>query len=304
MGNVATIRAVDAFSRALNAPPILVNHDLAWGGIAVCDWHLPWVDGFDLVENDDFIVAYHSAGSRTVRAACNGPWSESVSVPGMISVIPPGQHVSYRIEGQVSFCSIHVPRPLLNGLLTSSFLGSPAFRFAFEDEFARSCVEILVSHARNAGTSNFPYVHAVTRALILHVMEAFRRDRHPQIQAWDKLDDTGVKLDSMLDFIESRLGEPLSLDELADRVAVSRAHFVRRFRAVTGVSPHRYLTMRRIEKAKHLLRESSMSLGQIALSVGFSSQSHFTQVFHSESGFTPSQFRSANDAQLKIENPR
>jgi hypothetical protein len=121
---------LDAFSRGLKTAPVLVNNEAAWGGIAVCDWDLPWITGFDLEENNDFIVAYHSAGSRTVRAACNGPWCDTVSVPGLISVIPPGRHVAYRIEGQVSFCSIHVPHSLLEGLLTSAFQGTPHFRFA------------------------------------------------------------------------------------------------------------------------------------------------------------------------------
>jgi AraC family transcriptional regulator len=294
MSQLATTRALDAFSQALQAAPVLVNDDVAWGGIAVCDWNLPWVDGFDLKENDDFIVAYHSGGSRTVRAACNGPWSNVVSVPGLISVIPPGRHVSYRIDGKVSFCSIHVPSPLISGLLSSPFRGTPNFRFAFEDVFARSCVEILLNHARPGHITNFPYIHSITRALVLHLMEGFRYESTPTAIREDaKWDETGVKLDWMLDFIDSRLAEPLTLDELADKVAVSRAHFVRRFRAVTGVSPHRYMTLRRIEKAKQMLRDSSLSLGQIALSVGFSSQSHFTQVFHSEAGCTPSQFRVA-----------
>jgi len=49
--------------------------------------------------------------------------------------------------------------------------------------------------------------------------------------------------------------------------------------------------MPRIEKDKQLLCDSTLPLGQVALAVGFSSQSHFTQVFHSETGSTPSQFR-------------
>jgi AraC family transcriptional regulator len=292
LGDISTMRALEAFSRALQADPVLVNNDVAWGGIAVCDWNLPWIEGFDLEANNDFIIAYHSAGARTVRAACGGPWQATVSVPGMISIIPPGRQVAYRIGGEVSFCSIHVPSALMQGILASACIPAPYFRFAFEDPFARSCVEILVGQARHTEASNFPYVHAVTRALLLHVMEAFRhQDPRSNVTRGGKTDDTAVKLDAMLDFIDSKLDEHLTLDELAEHVDVSRAHFVRRFRAVTGMSPHRYLTIRRIERAKQVLRDTTMSLGEVALAVGFSSQSHFTQVFHLETGKTPSQFR-------------
>jgi AraC family transcriptional regulator len=287
---VAT-RALQAFSEALKMPPVLAAGDLTWGGIAVCDWALPWIDGFELKENDDFIVAYHSAGSRQVRAACNGPWSDSTSIPGMVSVIPPGRRVEYRIEGNVSFCTIHIPRTLLKGLSTSAFVETPNFRFAFEDVFASSCIEILLRQARRDGYCDFPYVYSVTRALILHLMAGFRSDGPPNTRGNAPQDHRDAQIDSLLDYIDSSLGEPLTLDGLAERAAVSRAHFVRRFRAATGVSPHRYLVLRRIEKAKLLLRGSSLPLADIALSVGFSSQSHFTQVFHLATGQTPSQFR-------------
>lgn len=292
MGKSPALRAVDAFSKGLRRPPVLTNDADAWGGLSICEWQVPWLDGFDLEENDDFIVAYHSAGSHRVRAACRGPWSERTSTPGLISVIPPGHRVEYILGGKVSFSSIHIPRDLLEGLATSPFVGQPDFRFAFEDGFAKSCMQTLLDEARSTRACNFPYVHAVARALVLHLMAAFQRDA---IAAGSDEEDhrntSGRRLDAMLDFIDSQLSEPLSLNDLADKVGVSRAHFARRFRILTGTSPHRYLTMRRIEKAKQLLRNESDSLAQIALEVGFSNQSHFTQVFHVVTGMTPSQYR-------------
>ncbi|MDB5970310.1 MAG: AraC family transcriptional regulator [Hydrocarboniphaga sp.] len=295
MGELCGIRAVDAFSKGLRMPPVLVNDQQAWGGLSVCEWQLPWLDGFNLDENDDFIVAYHSDGSREVRAACNGPWSATTSVPGLISVIPPGRKVEYRIDGQVGFTSIHVPGKLLRGLSESTSSAVPDFRFAFEDGFASSCMQILLSEARNGSSFNFPYVHAVTRALVLHLMRSFAKPAAAETAEAIPHSDSGLKLDAMLDFIDSRLTEPLSLNDLADRVGVSRAHFARRFRTVTGMSPHRYVTQRRVERAKQMLRETSLCLAQIALDVGFSNQSHFTQVFHACTGQTPSQFRRGAD---------
>jgi AraC family transcriptional regulator len=64
--------------------------------------------------------------------------------------------------------------------------------------------------------------------------------------------------------------------------------------------PHRYITLRRVERAKALLRETRRSLSEIALDVGFGNQSHFTQVFHSATGQTPSQFRKrAEDSRIE-----
>ena len=286
-------RAVDAFQQGVRRAPVVANDAEAWGGVSVCEWKLPFLDGFELAENDDFIIAHHSEGSRKVRASCNGPWSLTTSTPGLISVIPPDRRVEYTIEGEVSFSSVHVPRRLLEGLRESWFTGEPNFRFAFRDAFASACVENLLAEARRGGVCNFPYVHAMTRALILHLMQGFRPAAEPEtLQS-----DSGLRLDAMLDFIDSRLTDQLKVDELAARAGVSRAHFIRRFRDVTGMSPHRYITLRRIEKAKELLlMPRHEGLASIALDVGFSNQSHFTQVFHAVTGQTPSQFRRAQDA--------
>lgn len=295
MGSVVQRRALDAFLHGIKVPPVVVQQADAWGGLAVCDWRLPWTRGFSLTENDDFVIALHSRGSRKVRAACGGPWSQTTSTPGLISVIPPGHRVDYRIDGTVSFASVHVPRQLMEGLTRSNFAHTLDFRFAFEDPFASQCLDILVAEAKQGDHGNFPYVHAITRALLLHLMQGYRATSAPETAADagnnGALAQTGTKLDAMLDFIDANLAEPLRLEALAARAGASRAHFVRRFRRLTGFSPHRYLTQRRIEKAKELLRGSRRNLADIALDVGFGNQSHFTQVFHQNTGMTPSQFR-------------
>ena len=77
----------------------------------------------------------------------------------------------------------------------------------------------------------------------------------------------------------SRLDEPISLAELARACKLSPGHFARAFRQTTGQPPHRWLMVQRIEKAKQLLVESTLSLAQIAQKCGFADQSHFTRVF-------------------------
>ncbi len=289
MGKVLERRAIDAFRHGVGAAPTVANDADTWGGLSVCEWRLPWIDGFELQKNDDFVIAHHSNGSRKVRAACEGPWSTGTSIPGRISVIPPGRRVEYEIAGKVGFWSVHIPRSMLGGLSESPFSGEHRFHFAFENAFASSCIEILLNEARKGGRCNFPYVHAVTRSLLLHLLQDFRDEREDDEEASDS--DSGHRLDAMLDFIDTHLDEPLRLDALAGRAGVSRAHFIRRFRSLTGMTPHRYLTLRRIEKAKELLKCPRYSLADIAMEVGFANQSHFTQVFHSTTEQTPGQFR-------------
>jgi AraC family transcriptional regulator len=94
------------------------------------------------------------------------------------------------------------------------------------------------------------------------------------------------------EYMEAHLQNNLSLDQLARETHYSRGHFLRMFRAATGMTPHQYLIERRIERAKHILcDEEETSLIDIAARCGFSSQSHMTRVFREETGVTPSAFK-------------
>ena len=94
------------------------------------------------------------------------------------------------------------------------------------------------------------------------------------------------------EYMEAHLQDNLSLDQLARETRYSRGHFLRMFRAATGMAPHQYLTKRRIERAKRMLRdEEATSLIDIAARCGFSSQSHMTRVFREQTGVTPSAFK-------------
>lgn len=97
----------------------------------------------------------------------------------------------------------------------------------------------------------------------------------------------------VLDFIEAHLHEPLGLSQLADVAALSQFHFTRSFRATTGMSPLRYVSARRVERAKHLLRASSLPLVDVALRCGFCSQAYMTTVFRKATGVSPGEYRRA-----------
>lgn len=94
------------------------------------------------------------------------------------------------------------------------------------------------------------------------------------------------------EFIRARVAENISLDEIAREVGVSRFYFLRLFKASTGLSPHAYLLMRRLELAKHLIQQGK-TLAQAAYDAGFADQSHLTRHFKAAYGFTPGQFQHA-----------
>ena len=69
----------------------------------------------------------------------------------------------------------------------------------------------------------------------------------------------------LMDYIDSRLAEPISLGELAAFAALSEYHFARMFRESFGMPPHQHVLARRLERARWLLRETALPLGEVAL---------------------------------------
>ena len=92
-------------------------------------------------------------------------------------------------------------------------------------------------------------------------------------------------------FVDANLADPITLADLAQRAGLSEHHFAHAFRASTGTTPRVFLESRRIERAKHLLRQPSPELAQIAIDTGFKTQSRFTTVFRRATGFTPAVYR-------------
>ncbi len=92
-------------------------------------------------------------------------------------------------------------------------------------------------------------------------------------------------------FLAENLDCKISLAEAARAAGSSRYHFLRVFKQATGLPPHLFRTLRRIDRAKQLLRHGR-PLAQTALTVGFSDQSHFTNTFRKYTGATLGQYLS------------
>ncbi len=91
--------------------------------------------------------------------------------------------------------------------------------------------------------------------------------------------------------IRERFGEPLTLDDLAQSVMLSKYHFLRVFSRVTGVTPGRFLSAVRLQEAKRLLLSTSLNVAEVSVQVGYSSTGSFTRRFTESVGLCPTQYR-------------
>ncbi|ATD67355.1 AraC family transcriptional regulator [Luteimonas chenhongjianii] len=94
-----------------------------------------------------------------------------------------------------------------------------------------------------------------------------------------------------VDLMHARLSEDISLDELAAEAQLSPFHFARMFKQSVGVPPRAYLTRLRMERACELLEGTELSVTEIALEVGYSSNQVLARIFRKHQQMSPSDYR-------------
>ncbi len=102
---------------------------------------------------------------------------------------------------------------------------------------------------------------------------------------------TPLQIKRVTDYVRGNICAKIHLSDLARVVGVSQSHFSRAFKISTGVPPHRWLLNFRVAESKQLLLDTSMSLAEIAIAMGFSEQGHFTRAFGAVAGTTPAAWR-------------
>jgi AraC family transcriptional regulator len=101
-----------------------------------------------------------------------------------------------------------------------------------------------------------------------------------------------ARLRAVVEYVEEHLHAGPNLDEMAAAARLSIYHFARQFKVATGLPPHKYVIMRRVERAKELLQtKTHLSLAEVAAHAGFSDQSHLSHHFKRLVGVTPGRYQ-------------
>jgi AraC family transcriptional regulator len=100
-----------------------------------------------------------------------------------------------------------------------------------------------------------------------------------------------ARLRRIKELVHAKMEDDLSLDEMAESVGLSTAHFARMFRKSTGQTAHQFVLRQRLERAKAMLRAPDARVLDVAVACGFKTQQHFAQAFRDLWGVSPTQYR-------------
>ncbi|MBN1676310.1 MAG: helix-turn-helix transcriptional regulator [Kiritimatiellae bacterium] len=121
---------------------------------------------------------------------------------------------------------------------------------------------------------------------LLHRALAFMQEQGAQRES-----ERSQRIGKAIELIHEGLDRDFSLKDLADESFMSESHFSHTFKAMTGVSPKKYLTRTKMLKAQELLKGTDETVKAIAATLGFEDAHYFSKVFRRHTGKTPSQFR-------------
>jgi AraC family transcriptional regulator len=134
------------------------------------------------------------------------------------------------------------------------------------------------------------YGETLSLALAAYLFKRYARETSPEGRCELALSPMQVR--RVREYIRANLACDVGLAELAGQVSLSPHYFSMLFKRALGVSPHHYVLRERIHEAQQLLAAGRMSISEVALSLGFSDQSHFSQAFRKITGTTPKRYQS------------
>lgn len=161
-----------------------------------------------------------------------------------------------------------------------------------QDELVRQIGYRILRELLHETASGQMLVDQLSTGLVAHLIATYVPDAAPRLVAGTSQPALDSKrLQRVLAYIDENLDASLALADLADVACISRFHFARAFKGAMGMSPSRYVSGRRLERARAMLRSRALSLAEIALACQFSSQASFTRAFQRHMGMPPGEYR-------------
>jgi len=150
----------------------------------------------------------------------------------------------------------------------------------------------LINTIFNLYEKKDPYVEIKTSSIITNILAELYIEsmKGSSVQAKDE-SDYPDPVKTIIDFIQTNYFRRITLEELSSIIFLDKYYLLRLFKKHTGYTPIEYINKYRLDFSKKLLLEQELSIEQIALNVGFYSQSYFSKQFKASIGLTPKQFR-------------
>jgi len=271
------------------------SQNLGWPGLQAVRYRNLASNEIEIPSLSQHLLILHTKPAPVMNLRYQDVKRETPPSVGSVTVIPAGSITDCCWRGTKDGFNIHLDSKLVARVAACSFdldLSRTAVpsRDALIAPELRSTMLAVDAELRTGGVGGPLIIESLANILAAHLIRqlfGLGRATAATHSAFPRR-----KLAAVIDYIMANLDAKLTVEQMAALVQLSPFHFMRQFKAATGLSPYQFLISRRVELAQELLRRKRfISLAEVAIRSGFSDQSQFSFHFKRIVGLTPGQFR-------------
>jgi AraC family transcriptional regulator len=228
-------------------------------------------------------------GHHVRHESATATMSADVAV-GSVTVMPADFSARIAVQGEADVLQIFLRETFVKAAVGGRF-ECPALLDSHDSELQAAAMQLLVAAIR--GDPDDPLL------LEAGVHRIAARLRHQEAEAAGPAQGGLSRAacrrveEMIVASLENCAVPSPTLEQMADAARLSVNHFIRAFRQQTGVTPHRHVVLRRLERGITLLKAPGVSIAEVADGVGFATPAHFVATFRRTMGVTPGAFRAA-----------
>ncbi|AFZ36576.1 transcriptional regulator, AraC family [Stanieria cyanosphaera PCC 7437] len=275
----------------LSDPPLLTSQQLRWNGLEVQSHQQPPGEIPEHISDKHIIAIHHPQKLLFCERFLEDQKKIEQIENGQIAIVPANVSHQSRWHDVIS-ATVIVIEPQLIAHIAYESVNSEKVQllptFAIHDPIIHQIGSLLKLEIE-AVTQSQLYIDGLKTALSAHLLR-----QHCTIQQAIRDYEVGLpsnRLKKAIEYINENLSEDIGLVDIADKLGMSQYYFCRLFKKSTGITPHAYMIQQRIEKAKQLLKQSKLTINEIAIECGFANPSHFARHFRKHTDLSPKQFR-------------
>ena len=251
---------------------------------------------------DHVAVSLLMEGTIGTHVSMRGRGADVDWTAGSMTIFPHDSEIVVRQAGSANAKRIVIELDMARlcelGLSDDELVAAPLRpSLHFRDPELAALMRMMALEMAQGSVHGALYAESMSVGVAMHLCRT--RSVHPPWGTAERGRLSTAQLARIDELIGTDLASDLSLSTLASAVGLSKPQFIRVFRNTTGLTPHRYVVRIRAGKARELIESSGMPLRDVALQVGFCSQSHLNRVFLDTYKLTPGEARAQRRSPVK-----
>ena len=241
------------------------------------------------------VISYYFGGHARCRIGAQSVEFQT----GNVGLLNAGEvHEDFILPEDRDYLMVGIRKDFLRELLQDVALSTqdlpyfPVPRLESDGQIRRICEELRAENdGRQLGREVF--LKSLVTELAIYLLRRFVPSPSADPAATSDISGLRWQVRKALEYLQDTFTEEFALERVSAAANLSKYHLDRVFKRATGLRPHTYVAMLRVDRAKNLLAHTSKPISDIALNLGFGDQSHFSNVFKQFSGLSPGAYRRA-----------